>query len=108
MQKLIKPMGRKLGLGKNRTNQLSVRGYAFNLPPNSTSNFDSSIEAEGWKLKEKHPNRAAAIDRAVTDFKERNRAGEFHDWNDTLEEFIRTAARSAPGPPKKVKRENKR
>lgn len=50
--------------------------------------FDRSIEIEGEKLKRKYPSRAAHIDGVVANFKERNRAGEFHDWLDTMFEFI--------------------
>jgi hypothetical protein len=41
--------------------------------------FDQSIELEGEKLRQKYPNLSAHIDGVVADFKERNRAGQFHD-----------------------------
>jgi hypothetical protein len=58
--------------------------------------FDRSIEIEGEKLKQKYPRRAAHIDEVVANFKERNRAGEFHDWLDTMFEFIDAAKLTAP------------
>lgn len=58
--------------------------------------FDRSIELEGDKLRQKYPSLSAHIDGVVADFKERNRAGQFHDWLDTMFEFIDAVGRPAP------------
>lgn len=58
--------------------------------------FDRSIELEGEKLRLKYPSLSAHIDRVVAEFKERNRAGQFHDWLDTMFEFIDAVGKPAP------------
>ncbi len=58
--------------------------------------FDRSIELEGEKLRQKYPSLSAHIDGVVADFKERNRAGQFHDWLDTMFEFIDAVGKPPP------------
>lgn len=58
--------------------------------------FDRSIELEGEKMKQKYPSLSAHIDGVVAEFKERNLAGQFHDWLDTMFEFIDAVGKPAP------------
>jgi hypothetical protein len=64
--------------------------------------FERDIEKGGVKLQV--PQKAASIDRAVAEFKERNSAGEFHDWEDTMLEFVDAAMKPAPRPHRNCKR----
>jgi hypothetical protein len=66
--------------------------------------FERDIVQKGEELKHKHPRKAASIDRAVADFKERNKSGEFRDWEDTMLEFIDAALKPTPRPYRSGKR----
>jgi len=84
--------------------RLIVSGGRLPLPqtngePSQGRGFDENIESEGLELKRKDPANAAHIDKVVAEFKERNRAGEFHDWYDTLVEFFNAAERPKPRRP---------
>jgi hypothetical protein len=71
--------------------------------PEPVRRFDEYIESNGAELKRKHPDKAAQIDRTVAGFKERNKAGEFHDGTDTMFEFIDAALKPLPKPYKSGK-----
>ncbi len=66
--------------------------------------FEKGLVQKGEELKHKYPHKAASIDMVVADFKERNRAEEFHDWGDTMLEFIDAALKPAPRPHRSGKR----
>jgi hypothetical protein len=83
------------------------RGITSRPPsgPEPVRTFDERIESAGAELKRKHPELSIQIDRTVSDFKERHKTpGEFVDWFDTMDEFLRAALRPSPKPYRSGKR----
>ena len=94
---MLVKVGKKPGRKARKRRGLLLRG----LPQGPTHTgegigFDRSIELEGEKLRQKYPSLSAHIDSVVADFKERNHAGQFHDWLDTRFEFIDAVGKLAP------------
>jgi hypothetical protein len=58
--------------------------------------FEEEIEGEGRAAKRSHPGSDRVVDRVVTDFKDRRKAGEFHlwDWNMIQEDFHKAVDRA--------------
>jgi hypothetical protein len=72
--------------------------------PEPVRSFAEYIESKGAELKREHQDKAAQIDRTVASFKERHKAGDFHDGLDTMLEFIDEALKPLPKPYKSGKR----